>query len=116
MPNGKRLDRRGRDLTSAQISAFEHRVVVSRPRPLTVIGEDIGVEVGRVWALADNTDFEAIPGRIADDTIGYIYGGAPLLLLGNQTEVVRGIREMLLSFILIAASMNQRSAPQEASL
>jgi hypothetical protein len=114
--DGRRRDRRGAVLVPAQVRRYEHRALVSRPQPLMVIGEDLGVEVGRVWALADNADFEAIPRQIVVESIGYIYGGAPILLLGHSANVVRNVREMMLTSILTAERRFRSIASQEAPL
>jgi hypothetical protein len=103
--DGKRLDRRGAVLTSGRMASYEHRAVVNRPRLPVVVGEDLGVEVERVWVLADDAGFDDIPHEIVNRELHHIHGGTPLLLLSHRAEVVRHIRHMMLVSLLIAEDM-----------
>lgn len=113
--DGRRIDRKGKDLTPFRLHTYQHSAVVSRLRPFVVIGEDLGIEVARVWVLDDITEFEEIPSGIADKTLRYIRGGALLLLLSNRASVVRDIREMMLASMLIAEDMTRRANREGSS-
>lgn len=90
---GRRADRRGAHLTVERLHGFLHRVVASR-RP----SNDVAV----IWALRDDAVFEEIPIPYAEGAVEIIRAGFSVLLLGDQVETIRNLREMLLACCLIA--------------
>ncbi len=100
--SGRSLHRSRRDLSLTTIADCEHRAVVRRVP---------GAEITRVWVLANDAMAEAIPERIQNETLEYIWAGVALLLLAQRPEPILSVRFHLESALAIAALMQRRVVP-----
>jgi hypothetical protein len=91
---GRPLDDRRQDLTSAEIDACAFRAAVQiRPDALSYDGL---ASVALIWLLADDASFSAIPESIISTTIETALRGRSILVLARHAEVGAEVRDGLL--------------------
>ena len=100
--SGRSLYRRRRDLSLETIADCEHRAVICWMP---------GAEIARVWVLANDATAEAIPERVQNQTLEYVWAGVAVLLLARRPEPIQSIRFHLASALAIAALMQRRTVP-----
>ena len=85
-PQGKRLDAPGADMTQDQLDEHLHQ---------TLMADRDGVEVSRVWLLADDATADALPPAIVAEAVRLILAGQGLLIAARRPEVEVDVREGL---------------------
>ena len=70
-----------------------------------------GAEIARVWVLANDATAEAIPERVQNQTLEYVWAGVAVLLLARRPAPIPAIRVHQESALAIAALMQRGVVP-----